>query len=63
MASQSRQFVVDDSGRKTAVLLPIKEYENMMEDLHDLAVAAERKDEERITLAEMKKRLQLDGRL
>jgi PHD/YefM family antitoxin component YafN of YafNO toxin-antitoxin module len=63
MALQSRQFVVDDTGRKTAVLLPIKEYEHLIEDLHDLAIAAERKDEERISLAEMKKRLQRDGRL
>ena len=63
MSSQSRQFVVDDTGRKTAVLLPIKEYENLMEDLHDLAIAAERKDEECISLGGMKKRLQKDGRL
>jgi hypothetical protein len=63
MASQLRQFVVDTSGKKTAVLLPIKEYENIMEDLHDLAIVAERKDEEPITLAEMKKRLQKDGLL
>jgi PHD/YefM family antitoxin component YafN of YafNO toxin-antitoxin module len=57
MSSQPRRFVIDDTGRKTAVLLPIKEYEHLMEDLHDLAIAAERKDEELINLSEMKKRL------
>lgn len=57
MASQFQKFLVDDHGKKTAVLLPIKKYEKLMEDLHDLAVVAERKSEEPISLAEMKKRL------
>jgi hypothetical protein len=63
MASQTQQFVVDDHGKKTAVLMPIKKYEKLMEDLHDLAVVAERKNEEPISLAEMKKRLHQDGLL
>lgn len=63
MASQAQQFVVDGSGRKTAVLVPIRKYEKMLEDLHDLAVVAERKDEKPISLAEMKRRLKSDGLL
>ena len=39
------QYVTDSEGRKTAVILPIEEYEELLEDLADLAVAAERKDE------------------
>ena len=38
------QFVVDASGKKTAVILPVEEYEELLEDIHDLAVIAERKD-------------------
>jgi hypothetical protein len=34
-----------------------------MEDLHDLAVAAERRDEKPISFQEMKKRLKQDGLL
>jgi len=30
-------------GKKTAAILPIKKYEELMEDLHDLAVVAERR--------------------
>lgn len=30
------QFVTDDHGKKLAVILPIKEYEKIMEDLEDL---------------------------
>jgi PHD/YefM family antitoxin component YafN of YafNO toxin-antitoxin module len=55
------QYVVDDKGRKTAVLLSLKQYQKLLEDLHDLAVIAERKDEEPIPLEEMKQRLKKDG--
>jgi PHD/YefM family antitoxin component YafN of YafNO toxin-antitoxin module len=49
MANQE-QFVVDVNGRKTAVILPMKRYQDLMEDLHDLAVVAERRAERPISL-------------
>lgn len=55
------QYVIDDNGKKTAVLLPLKEYQKLIEDLHDLAVVAERKDEEPISLSELNRRLKKDG--
>ena len=55
------QFVVDGNGKKTGVILPLKRYQKVMEDLHDLAVAAERRTEEPISLEEIKKRLRKDG--
>mgnify|MGYP001428854908 CR=1 FL=1 len=51
------QYVVDEKGNKVAVILPFKEYQNLREDLHDLAVVAERRDEGTISLAELKKRV------
>jgi hypothetical protein len=30
------QFVADDHGKKLAVILPIKDYEKMIEELEDL---------------------------
>jgi PHD/YefM family antitoxin component YafN of YafNO toxin-antitoxin module len=57
------QFVVDAKGRKTGVILPLKRYRNLMEDLHDLAVLAERRTEEPISFEEMKRRLKKDGTL
>jgi PHD/YefM family antitoxin component YafN of YafNO toxin-antitoxin module len=56
-----QQFVVDREGRRRAVILPLEEYEQLLEDLHDLAVVAERRDEETISLDEMKRRLVDDG--
>jgi len=39
------QFITDKSGQKISVILPIQEYEALLEDLKDLATAAELKDE------------------
>jgi len=51
------------SGERTAVILPIDEYEELLEDRHDLAVIAERRDEPTVTLEELKRRLRDDGLL
>ncbi len=39
------QYLVDESGQKTAIVLPMDEYEELLEDIHDLAIIAERRDE------------------
>ena len=62
-SASDQRFVVDQDGNKQAVIIPLKEYEQLMEDLHDLAVVAERRDEEAISLDEMKRRLRDDGLL
>jgi PHD/YefM family antitoxin component YafN of YafNO toxin-antitoxin module len=49
------------NGKPTAVVLPISEYEELLEDLHDLAVIARRKDEPTIALAEVKRRLKTNA--
>ena len=51
------QYLVDEAGRRVAVLLEIARYQRLLDDLHDLAVVAERRDEPAITLAEMRQRL------
>lgn len=53
----SEQYVVDENGNKVAVILPIREYEHLKEDLHDLAMVAERRDEGTVSLAGLKKRV------
>ena len=57
------QFLTDEDGRKVAVVLPIQDYEDLMEDVSDLAVVAERRSEPRTALAEVKKNLIADGLL
>ncbi|MBI2371431.1 MAG: hypothetical protein HYV08_14570 [Deltaproteobacteria bacterium] len=63
MSTIQEQYVVDTEGKKTAVILSIRRYEQLLEDLHDLAVMAERREEEPISLEEMKRRLKKDGLL
>jgi PHD/YefM family antitoxin component YafN of YafNO toxin-antitoxin module len=63
MSTLREQFVVDAKGKKTGVILSLKRYQRLMEDLHDLAVVAERQSEEPIPLDEMKRRLKRDGLL
>ena len=55
------QFVVDAKGKKTGVILSMKRYQKLMEDLHDLAVVAERRAEKPVSLEDMKRRLKNDG--
>jgi hypothetical protein len=55
------QYVTNAKGERKAVILSFQEYELLLEDLHDLAVVAERRDEKPIGLAEMKRRLKRDG--
>lgn len=49
--------MVDGKGRRSAVVLPLEDYEQLLEDLHDLAVVAERRNETPIDIAEIKRRL------
>lgn len=59
----STQFLTDEQGGKVAVVIPIADYENLMEDVADLAAVAERRDEERISLQSVKQQLIEDGLL
>lgn len=57
------QFITDADGGKIAVVIPLAEYEGLLEDVADLACVAERRDDERLSLAEVKNRLKADGLL
>ncbi|MDD9982880.1 MAG: type II toxin-antitoxin system Phd/YefM family antitoxin [Gammaproteobacteria bacterium] len=61
MSIPGAQFVVDTEGKKTAVLLSVRQYEKLLEDLHDLAVIAARRDEAPMTFEDIKQCLQEDG--
>jgi hypothetical protein len=57
------QFLTDDRGQKVAVVIPIADYESLMEDVADLAAVAERRDDDRISLKQLKEQLTADGLL
>ena len=61
--SQTLQYLTDDRGERTAVVLPINDYEKLLEDLDDLAVVAERRDESVIPHDQFIADLKRDGTL
>lgn len=56
--ADAKHFVVTRKGQKTGVLLSMKEYQALVEDLTDLAIIAERKGEPSEPFDVVKKRLE-----
>ncbi len=52
------QFIVDEKGRKKAVIISLKEYKELLEDLADLALIAERRGERAEPFEDVIKRLE-----
>ena len=55
------QYLTDDRGERTAVVLALPEYEKLLEDLADLAVVAERREEPSVPHAQFVSELKRDG--
>jgi len=51
------QFLVDEAGAKTAVLIDLKKHGKLWEDFYDRAVAISREHEPRESLASVKERM------
>jgi hypothetical protein len=63
MPDLNLQFVKDKNGKKTAVILPIEEFNGLIEDLHDLAAIAERREEPTVPHERVVAELKKDGYL
>ena len=63
MLQMKNKYLTNENGERTDVVIPLEEYEDLIEDLHDLAVIAERQDEPVVSFEEVKKRLRADGLL
>ncbi len=57
------QYITDADGKKTGVILSIEEYEELMEDIEDLAVLADRREEPAIPHEELVADLKRNGYL
>lgn len=57
------RYIVTEKGEKVSVILPLREYESILEDIADLAAIAERREEETITNESVIARLKADGLL
>ncbi len=57
------QYVTDANGERTAVILPLEEYQELVEDLHVSRVAEEIKDEPRRLFIEVVNELREAGEI
>lgn len=63
MAGLKESYITDTKGRKKAVVLPLRDYRELLEDLADLRLLAERRDEPTRPLREVEQRLKARGLL
>ena len=57
------QYITDANGEKTAVILPLDEYREWLEDQHVIRVADETKDEQSRPLTEFLEELRRAGEI
>lgn len=60
---QPIQYITDASGARSGVILSLEQFAGLLEDLADLAILAERRDEETLSHEELLAELKKDGRL
>jgi hypothetical protein len=57
------QYVTDENGEQTAVIIPIGNFRELLEDIEDLAAIAERREEPTIPHEQVLADLERDGLL
>ena len=63
LAELHLQYITDETGEKTSVIVPLAEFQELMEDIEDLATVAERREESTIAHEESVTVLKRDGLL
>ena len=58
---ESLRYVTDESGHKTGVMLSLPDYENLIEDMEDLAAIADRRKEPTVSHEQFLRDLKRDG--
>jgi hypothetical protein len=54
-------YITNESGEKTAVILPIEEFQELIEDIENLATVAERREEPTVSHEQLIAELKRDG--
>ena len=55
------QYITDEKGKKKSVILSISKFQELIEDIEDLAAIAERRDEPTVSHEEILNGLRNDG--
>jgi hypothetical protein len=57
------QFVTDQKGKKIAAVIPMREYEDLLQDIYSAAIIERRRNEKTYPWEDLKKQLIEDGTL
>ena len=55
------QFVTNEKGKKVAAVIPIREYEDLLQDIYSAAIIERRRKEKTFPWEDLKKQLIADG--
>jgi hypothetical protein len=55
------EYITDDKGNKKSVILPIDDFQELLEDIEDLAAVVERRNEATISHEELLRELKENG--
>lgn len=55
------RFVTDEKGKKIAAVVPIREYEDLLQDIYSAAIIEQRRSEKTYAWKDLKKELIKDG--
>ena len=61
LSEMNPEYITDAKGKKRSVVLSINEFEELIEDLEDTAIVAERREEPTISREELLEKLKKDG--
>ena len=57
------QYIMDEAGEKKSVIISISKFEDLLEDIQDLAVMAERRNEPTISHEQLLQDLSTNGQI
>lgn len=55
------EYITDESGNKKTLIIPIREFEDIIEDIENIIAAYQRKDEKKVSLEKARKNLKSKG--
>jgi hypothetical protein len=58
---EAERFITDENGKRLSVIMSYRKYQRMVEDLHDLGVLVERRDDPTVSFEQFKEQLKADG--
>ncbi len=61
ITANEQQYITDGQGNKTAIILPMDAYNELLEDLSDLAAVVERRNDDTTSHTDLIASLKADG--